>query len=391
MGASWKRISGAGGAAVTALLGAAALVNFQNSALAAIFAIVGSLSCVWFVVEIGVVGWQTAGTLYQVYHNRRYSMIIVILVGAVVGGGLFGCVWWLQGRITPKPQKESKAEASHQLTDLVEEVKQLKTAIAQSPSVDPSVQIDVLKNDLDRLSKKKEDLTKQEKEILDNQAFTLQSLEAGRKKYLERLEVEKQEHEIAQRRERLEREEATKKAQRDADTRDQEFTNRHAPIIEYTITTFYRRLGEIAKQSSQTIVSDFPNNPPSIYGSNLLKERKMVDGEQIVRLGDNAEWEFHLGLNSTHPRKVYERCLNFHIRAGGTIFRVSTYPPIISSKSPSVLRVQLHAQRSDAPDRPLRTEYDVECSITDYEKVVEQGVVELIRNRYNEHPLPPKP
>ncbi len=70
----------------------------------------------------------------------------------------------------------------------------------------------MLKDEHDRLAQKRDELTQQEKQTLENQAITLDGLESGRRQAKAKGELEKQQRENEERRAKIERENAAKKA-----------------------------------------------------------------------------------------------------------------------------------------------------------------------------------
>ena len=404
MALPWKRVSFAGGGTATALLGAAALVNYQSSALATLLAITGMSLGLWFVIEISVIGWQAAGGLYVQYHKVRYSMLIVILVGAVVGGSLFGGVWWLRGRIAPNPKIKSEPEPSIALADFGKRLDSLTEAVTRNPSIDADGKLKILREDHDRLSKEKEELTNEQKETLEDQELTLKSLEEGRKRHLESQELERRQTELASQQQAIEREEKIKKLEKAREPQEIEFAKKYAPIVDHAITGLHQRLRPIAKESGKEISTDFPGSP-SIYKSNMFKENKLVGGNHVMRVGsDQEEWVFRISVGGppdlSFPQDVnHSRFLRMSIDAGSSLphlgkrasLRIMTFSGVAPDR---VLHIEFWPDLNSAAyltkgrkTPPSQKDY----ALTDYQKAIDAALNELIQQRFNVAPLKPKP
>lgn len=112
----------------------------------------------------------------------------------------------------------------------------MSDALTQSPSVDSKAQLSILKDEHDRLSEKKDELTKNEKQILEDQAITLESLESARKDAAAKVELERRQKEIAQRQAEIERENAAKKASEAMELQERKLAQRFVPIYQYATT-----------------------------------------------------------------------------------------------------------------------------------------------------------
>lgn len=85
-----------GGVGVICLEVALQLSGFQSPAVAVILVIIACVLFVPLINEKRKVAWSAGRRLYATYgaSRQRQSMIIVILIGAVIGGGGLGLVWW---------------------------------------------------------------------------------------------------------------------------------------------------------------------------------------------------------------------------------------------------------------------------------------------------------
>jgi hypothetical protein len=322
----------------------------------------------------------------------RATVSVAIIAAFVAATGF---LLWVR-RPPPVPTERAFAAqpppASKELEDLGKRFDNLTQALARNPSLDADAKLSILKDDYDRLSKKKDELTTQEKQTLDSQALTLQSLEEGRKKHLEAKELEKQQSDLASQRATLEREEQIKKAEKKREPEELAFAGQYAPVTDYIITTLYQMLRQISVESGEPISTDFPNDHPSLDSSKIYKDGKIVGGKQVMRVGTSKDWEFELWVagppNPLEPRGPTDRRrFSASIRAGLACI-VIVNPEI----EPPRLRVTLTVDRAPGMrsrfDKPL---YEQDCLLSDCQKIINQALRELIQNRYIATPLNPKP
>ena len=356
---------------------------------------------IWITFEILNLG-AIRNRIVRVYYSYGAKVrVINYVIIFVIGGGLACLYLWLATTTAPSVisflnkfssaettpvSTETTSQTDQRIAGLGERIDNLVNTLAQSPSVDPSTQLSILRDEHNRLSEKRDELTKQEKESLKDQALTLQSLEKGRKQHLEKVQVEKRQQELAQQQAKIEREAAQKKAQEANDLRERQFAEQYVPIVDHTITTLYRLLRDVSKEFSEQVFTDFPNDHASVYDSRMLSDGKIVDGEHFIRVGSNEEWEFRVRIAGT-PRPdmpVSRRYLGFHIQAGMASVQITNPRPMTR---PPFLLVSLQIQPTPKEPKEL---YKEECSFTDYKKPIERVLIELIKNRYNEAPLKPK-
>ena len=332
-------------------------------------------------VIFGVSAFQTPPIASQPIMPRMLFSVIFASVAALIS---YYTLW------TPLKANDghSESQADQSIAELGKRIDNLSETLAKSPAVDASAQLSILKEEHNRLSEKRDELTKQERASLDDQALTLQSLEKRRKQYLEKTQLEKRQTELADQQAKIERETAQKKAQEESELREKQYAERYVPIFDHVIRTLGRMLRDISKQSSEEVFTDFPNGWPSIHGSAMLKDGRIVSGEHFIRVGSNKEWEFHVKTIVLPPGRPVMRSteyLRFRIEAGGASMAVNVpqYPTI-----PSPLFLLLTAKQPEGGYKEL---YREECSLTDYKKPIERVLMELIQNRYNEAPLKPEP
>jgi hypothetical protein len=316
--------------------------------------------------------------------RKVVSLIIFLLIGLIAGLA----AWWIVS-IAPKPAPTSKENtpATHkEVAALGSRIDNFSDLFAKSPHVDPDTQLEILKREHDRLSEKKNELTKQEKDSLNEQGLTLQSLEQARKSYLERVETEKRQEELAQRQKEIQDRAAAKVAQERADERKKTLSKPIIPIGDYAIDTLYEMLSKIAKESSESLYSDFSGAHPSIYNSVLQKDGMLMDGEHIIRVGSHKEWEFHVVVALPNPHMVMPlKYVGFQIQAGNAIMRVGIQYKSMGNYSLENAFLGISCRVGD------KELYSETCSFSEYQKPIHAALTELIHNRYNEHPLqPPK-
>lgn len=330
-----------------------------------------------------VVAWVMA--IVSIY---RFDLILhlpiiprilwVAMLSAAIGLVLYYVSMWMSVKA---------ADVSQQLTDLVEEVKKLRTDIAKSPSVDPSVQLSILKDEQDRLSKRREELTTQEKETLDKQALTLKSLEEGRQQHAAAAEVEKQQQELAARERQIQRQ----KAAQLEDEEERKFAIRYAPVLNYVVATLHETLSNIARESSELISTDFSGDRPSIYNSTFLKDGKFQKGKHLISIGSHKEWEFHIRPGGSDT--ISRRSLNFQIAAGPIAHMAVPWYSIMTVSSdgnpaalgPVKLNVECVADKGGP--RTRKKLYSESFLESEYQKPIREAINALIQDRYNALPL----
>jgi hypothetical protein len=302
---------------------------------------------------------------------------------------LAGIGWIIAHVWEPKSPSEGfslpTSAASEQLTDIDKRLDHLVEAVTRNPSVEADVKLSLLREQHDRLARKREELTSEQKETLEDQEVTLQSLEDGRKRHLADKELQRQQQQLAARQREITSLEATKKLEREIEPIETDFAKKYAPVIEHALTALYRMLLTIAEQSSQTISTDFPAvGQPSIYASNLLKDGKFVNAKHTIRVGSNKEWEFSFvvggALNAAgNPTKPIKRLLGLRIESGLASVNISSrgepelqlvfwvYPPG-------------HLTRHATRNEPQKHE---KCALSDHKKPIEEFLKALIQYRYN--------
>ena len=185
----------------------------------------------------------------------------------------------------PRPEAESSSQVSKEIADLSKRLEKLNETLGRSPAIDTGAQLGILKGEHERLAEKKDELTKAEKDALEDQAITLESLEAGRKRTAEMRELEKRQKENAQRQTEIERDRQAKEALEANDRIDRGVAERLLPACRYATAKLHQMLAGIAKQSSLKLESDFPVEPPSLEQSKLMRNGKFVNGNHTIRLG----------------------------------------------------------------------------------------------------------
>ena len=309
--------------------------------------------------------------------DRRKKMLSYLIVFAI--GGLLLCGYWWASRFIADA---IKTKPDSQIEALAKKLDGLQEAFTKSPSVPDAAKIPILQDQLSELSKNKEALTKREKEILDQSALTLDSLETARKQFQERQKVEQKEQELSKQKEEI----AQKQQEKQLDEQARRMAAPMIPVVNYAITTLYNMLRNI---SAEPIYTDFPNNPPSIYQSNLLKDSMLTArGGHSLRIGSRKEWEFYCGVSGFYGsggRIADARSFNFSIRAahltGSPVLTISANGSVTTEFSDGLEIV------CGSGDKRIFRET---CSLTDYEKPLERALKELIQACYNAAPLPPK-
>lgn len=346
-------------------------------------------------LDVSAAKWVLVGAWgFAIFSCYRFAPILrqppiprllwIMLATSVTGLLLFYIANWMTPALALKPSPTDQA-----ISDLDDRITKLSNALAQSPLVDRSVQLSILKDEHDRLSKKREELTKQEKETLDTQALTLQSLEDGKKRYLEAKEVAKQQSELAAQQERIKRENRMKgNEQVQIDVAKQ-----CGPIIDHAIATLYQMLRQIEKETGEPLSTDFPRpDRPSIYDSTMLREGKIVGGQHIMRVGSNKDWEFQLGASG--PGKSADMIslpdASLVIKAGLAEVIITNGPYMPSHSATLHLTLWVYPF-AGARKVGIKPSYQEECSLTDYHKPIERVLRQLIQSRYIAAPLKPKP
>jgi hypothetical protein len=334
--------------------------------------------------------FSTRETVHR-YTKRfpRMSLAIFVIVFLLAGYA----AWFLSYKIpSAKGGQDSAAQNDKAISDFGTRLDKFTEALTRNPSIDADAKLAILKEEHDRLSTQRDELTSQEKQTLDSQALTLQSLEEGRKKYLESKELEKRQNEIAENQRQIKQQEQIKKAEKEREPEEIAFARQFAPVIDYIITTLYQMLRQISSQSGEPISSDFPNDRPSLDGSNLYKNGKIIGGKQIIRVGTSKDWEFELWVagprDPLEPRVPTDRRrFSASIRAG-LAYIVIVNPEI----EPPTFRVTLRVDRAPGfPSKPWEKPlYEQGCSLSDYKKTIDQALRELIQNRYIAAPITPK-
>jgi hypothetical protein len=329
--------------------------------------------------------FSTRDTMQRCVKRRpRMSLLLFIIVFALVGSG----AWFIVFKLQPPRAPDSAAQTDKAISDLGDRITKLSDALAKSPSVDPGVQLSILKNEHETLSKKREELTKQEKEALDNQALTLQSLEEGRRKHLELEDLARKERDVKSRQSKLEWEQRQRQWEEADNARDTDFSNKYIPVADYAITTLYEMLRNVSEQSGQKIVTDFPNDRASVFGSNMLQDGKIVQAQHMMRVGSNSDWEF--ALVTAAPVRTIQTLGrltgSWHFRTEILTIKAGSVSVTIRSdeRRPEVLKLSFATSR-DSTGITWR-----ECPLNAYQKPIADILKELIQNRYNSAPLNPK-
>lgn len=300
----------------------------------------------------------------EILHNKfpANNIVIYILVFCVAGA-VAVLFYKLSAKKVVERQtqdEESQKKADERITKLSEEVQKLRDDFLKSPSVSDDAKLSALKNRAAELAHEQDTFSKREKEMLKEEALSLDSMEKARKEYLERVEIEKQQQELAKRQTEIERQNAIKKAAEQNELREKEFAKQYVPIVDYAVTALANGLRDISKQSSETIISDFPGDRPSIYRSTLIKDGKLVDGEHIIRVDSHTEWEFHVKITGA-PRPdmpVGRRFLGFQIQAGAASVYITNPRPMMREPYLQVV--------CRAGDKEL---YHEDCSFSEYQNL----------------------
>lgn len=349
----------------------------------------------WDIFRLEAVQKQIAGA----YSHLRIKMNFGFIIFFLLAGGL-GVLYFSLSRnlfqygVSKGLIKTEKTDS--QTNQRIDELSRQIREFAQSPSVDSGVRLKALKQEHDELSEKKDQLTSKGREILDNQAIGLNALESGRQQYIAQLEIEKRQKEIAQQQEEIQRQDAQKRAQEELDSAARKAATSYAPIVDYAIAKLHDALSELSKEFSKPLYSDFPGDRPSIYRSSLLKDQKLVDGEHIIRLGSEKDWEFRIklyGRTKTSWRTPNPNYLGFRIESGD--------PAKLSDQPGRVARVIITNHQSPSPpSAPLQNPmvrvaflegdketYSEDCELSAYQNPVQQAIKRLIQDRYNQSPL----
>jgi hypothetical protein len=323
--------------------------------------------------------WWTAGPVR--------ATLSVAIVGAAVVAGVF--LVWVRRLPATSPSGTQSPPASEQLADFGKRLDKLTEALMQNPSVDDKAKLPVLREDYDRMSKQKEELTTQQQEVLREQGLTLKSLEQGKQNRLAAKELERLQSESLAKQQKIEQQQKEKERLAALEVTEIEFAKRYAPIVDYTANKLYELLGPISKEAGETISTDFPNGSPSINGSNMLKDGKIVSGQHVIRVGNNPDWEFRFriqGLDTApagtwrgDPHRFY-----FMITAG-TVYVSMVAVPSPNDVTPISFSLVFSESDKNGPAQPQT------CSLTDFRAPIDRALTDLIQNRYNTAPLKAKP
>jgi hypothetical protein len=338
--------------------------------------------------------FSTRETVRRCTNRRPLMSLILFLVVFLLAGGAA----WLITFKTKKPNDsggQNDHAVSEQLAAQGKRLDSLTEALTRNPNVEADAKLKLLQEEQDRLSKKSEAFTEQEKETFDKQALTLQALEESRKRDLEAEEVRKQQAALATQQREIEKTERLKQSQKEIDGIEIEFAKQHAPLVAHALSTLYQMLRQIAKESGETLTTDLPNDRPSLDGSNLSKDGKLRDGQHIIRVGESKDWEFRLKLYGALTPDNYhqgqERPFFLEVRAG--LASILIRPPLRRSEE-ETLRFEYwvdprqNYRRMGLPyEKPLMEE---ECALAECQKPVERFLMKLIQNRYVAAPLKPK-
>jgi hypothetical protein len=332
-------------------------------------------------------------SLRQRRKNTKHYIVltVVFLVFGCLGVGLFALFESKEEKtaehrergpnVSPSPSPATPSpNYTNQITDLGKRLDKLTDAVAKSPSVDPSAQLSILKDEHDKLSEKKDELTKQQRETLDEQGFTIDSLEKGRKLHLQTVEAEQKQKEVAEREAEINRQQQQKAFQQEFEAREKRFAEPYIPCTDYAVTALYELLRSI---SSVPISSDFPGSRPSMYNSRLLKDGRFIDGEQVIRLSSNKEWEFHIVTSGNTPivGPPVHKYLGFQIRAGTANMSIGNEYKERGVYNPSNALLRISCRSGD------KELYSETCSLSEYQRPIQAALKQLIQTRYNEFPL----
>lgn len=354
-----------------------------------------------------VASFGVIGTAANSYMTKASPALYVFLGGGAFIGLLLGGVLYLivnkgsptsevlSASASPSPASPSVTAtpaASQQLTDLIDEVRRLRSDMAESPNLDPTKRLSILKDEHERLSKRRQELSQQEKESFDNQELTLESLEEGKQRHLKAIEAEKRQQELATQESQIQRQQA---AQRDEEL-EKRFANRYAPIVDYAIVTLHKELSKIAKEPSEQISTDFSEGDrPSVHNSTILKDGKFQKGKHRISVGSHKEWEISIispGANTDEP--IARRSFDFRISAGRrnpdarstdwySLLTVSSAATPVTTE-PVELKVLCIARHGAYSHTDL---YSESCNESEYQKPIQGAIRALIQDRYNACPL----
>ncbi len=317
--------------------------------------------------------------------------LTLIAVAAILGfyGTQLAREGWTRSKGATEHQAEQPSKPSEEIAALDKRIEKLSDVLTRSPSVDSQAQLDILKDEHDKLAEKKDELTKQDKQSLNDQAITLESLESARKKAAEKLELEKRQNEIAQRQAEINRENALKESKKILERQERDVAERMMPIYQSAVTTLYEKLKGVAEQSSKAINSDFPGGDrPAFERSRLVKDGKLVGGEEIIRLGSDKEWEFHVLITGTPEQMQPQPAVGlwrpyftaFKIQAGDSYVTITAPRPMARQPYLSIAFVGAPGSQGAGG----------ESSFIEYQKPIQQALTALIYDRYNAKPLKPK-
>jgi hypothetical protein len=256
-----------------------------------------------------------------------------------------------------------------------DELRQFRDQIIESSSADSGAKLSALHSKASESAKDEEAATKREKEILQHEPLSLDSLEKARQQNEKKLEAERQQAELAKQEQEINREKQQKAFQKDFAAREQRFAAPFIPCVDYAVTALYEMLQSI---SPEPIISDFPGSRPSIYNSVLFKDGRFIDGEHIIRVGAHKEWEFHVVTSGNSPMMGgLHKYFGFEIRAGTASMGIGNQYRQYGNWNPanSDLRISCGAEGKDL--------YSEKCSFSEYQKPIQAALRQLIQSCYN--------
>lgn len=312
-----------------------------------------------------------------------YLGLVLIAVAAIIGfyGTQLAREGWAKGKNQPEQQVEQVSRLSGEINALGKRIEKLGDAFTQNAAIDSKIQLDILKDDHDRLAERKNDLSKAERQALEEQAITLESLERGRKRSTEVAELDKRQRENAERQAQIKRDAAAQEEQ-------QLRSERILPSCRYAVIKLYEMLRTVANLCDLQIESDFLEKP-SLEGSRLVKDGVLTPGENVIRLGTDKEWEFHVRFLPRRPTSQPGRPdwatdePTFEIQAGRSRLAIRDYRPSGTMPRPPGLLTLFEA----GPEN----RHSEQSSFKEYQGAVDRGLKDLIQDRYNVSPLAEAP
>lgn len=343
--------------------------------------IIQSLCIAWIVV-VAFIAMPWSPIMAWGLGNRLKSVLLFALAGALLFGGGFYLIAFIHDRLpisqtaVSSPAPLSKSDFDAAIADIGRQIGDVRDLNLSDPSKDSGSKLSFLKKEHDRLAEKPE-LTTQQKEVLDDQAITLDSLEAARKDTVARRDIEKKLQENEQRQAEIVRQDSVKKAAEAKDRGDREFAEKFLPIYDYAVMRLNRDLQNIAKLSSEKVISNFPEEQsPSITKSDLVKDGKVGDGEHLLRLGSREGWAFRISVNGTQSIPPMQHHIIFRIEAGVASVGITAPRPMTSKP---YLRVAYTVDKKQISQEV--------CDFTEYQKPIDRAIKALIDNEYYEHPI----